>query len=370
MIVKSNAVEMTAKSTMQTKVEVVNGSVLTNVKTGEKMGVEKSFSQIFSDTKLNSLCEENFAPGYNKNGLPNDETADVKADNAGSVANLKERESINKALAQLRMYLFRLRNEILEFLNGKSRFGYDGKLMDISTDGMMSGQNLNVWRRTDYVSYTYTEQETMSFETTGKVVTADGRSIDFNVEIAMSREFSQKFESVSSGVEVIMTDPLVISLDSNPIGVSDQKWKFDIDADGKVDEISLLSKGAGFLVYDKNENGVIDDGSEMFGSASGNGFADLMKYDLDGNGWIDEADEIYNKLSVWIKDDAGNDKLIGLKAAEVGAIYLGNVRTEFALKSIEDNSYNAQIRNSGIYLSETGLAKSIQQLDMVKSLVG
>ena len=94
-----------------------------------------------------------------------------------------------------------------------------------------------------------------------------------------------------------------------------------------------------------------------------------MEYDEDGNGWIDENDSIYDKLSVWVKDDSGNDKLIGLKTANVGAIYLQNVASEYALKSKTDNSYNAQIRRSGVYLSEDGQAKSIQQLDMVKALI-
>ena len=39
---------------------------------------------------------------------------------------------------------------------------------------------------------------------------------------------------------------------------------------------------------DINEDGKINDGKELFGTASGNGFGDLAAYDQDNNGWIDE----------------------------------------------------------------------------------
>ena len=164
-----------------------------------------------------------------------------------------------------------------------------------------------------------------------------------------------------------MTEPLVISVDSNPVSVSDQKWKFDIDGNGDNDSISLLSKGSGFLAFDRNEDGVINNGLELFGAKTGNGFAELMQYDEDNNGWIDEKDSIYNKLSVWLKDDSGNDKLVSLKDANVGAIYLANQRTEYALMSDDGKEQNAQIRRTGVYLSEDGKAKTIQQLDMVNA---
>lgn len=232
-----------------------------------------------------------------------------------------------------------------------------------------SGGNVSVWNRVNYSSCTYEEEETMTFETTGQVVTADGRNIDFNMQVEMSREFHMTSEVLTNDTAVIMTDPLVISLDSNPVSVSDQKWKFDIDGDGEKDDISLLSKGSGFLAFDKNQDGIINDGMELFGAATGNGFSELAEYDDDGNGWIDENDAIYSKLSVWLKDDSGNDKLIGLKDANVGAIYLASMATEFALNSDEDNKQNAQIRRSGMYLTEGGIANTIQQLDMVKALI-
>ena len=77
---------------------------------------------------------------------------------------------------------------------------------------------------------------------------------------------------------------------------------FDIDADGEEESISYLQGGSGYLALDKNGDGVINDGSELFGTKSGDGFADLAEYDADGNGWIDENDPIFDKLLIWAKD--------------------------------------------------------------------
>ncbi len=86
--------------------------------------------------------------------------------------------------------------------------------------------------------------------------------------------------------------------------------------------MNLLKSGSGFLGLDSNNNGRIDNGKELFGTQSGDGFADLARYDSDGNGWIDEGDPVYARLKVWLKDASGADKVISLADAGVGAIYL------------------------------------------------
>ena len=82
----------------------------------------------------------------------------------------------------------------------------------------------------------------------------------------------------------------------------------------------LREKAQVFLALDKNGDGRMNDGSELFGTASGDGFKDLAAYDEDGNGWIDENDSIYSQLKIWTKDENGKDHLIDLKDADVGAI--------------------------------------------------
>ena len=145
----------------------------------------------------------------------------------------------------------------------------------------------------------YYEQENMLFSSVGTVRTADGREINFNVDLSMSRSFTQAYRQELNLSALQKTcDPLVINFDADTASLSDQKFRFDIDADGEEDTVSMLGAGSGYLALDKNGDGVINDGSELFGPQSGNGFQDLSAYDEDGNGWIDENDSIWSKLKL------------------------------------------------------------------------
>ncbi len=216
---------------------------------------------------------------------------------------------------------------------------------------------------------TWLEAEDTAFKATGSAYTSDGRKIDFGVEIGMSRKaagitqelFGQQYRNIE--IHTPLVDPLVINIDSQPATVSDQKFYFDIDADGIEDEISELNAGSGYLAYDKNGDGIINDGSELFGTKSGDGFKDLAAYDEDGNGWIDENDSIFDKLRVWTVGEDGKKTLLSLKQADVGAMYLGSASTEFRLKDDENNT-NAVVRSTGVYLKESGGAGTMQHIDL------
>lgn len=220
-----------------------------------------------------------------------------------------------------------------------------------------------VWQKITVSSANITEYESTSFMSQGKVQTEDGRSIDFNVAFSMSRACSAMVNTMEVS-NYILTDPLVINLDTDMTEISDQKFFFDIDSDGKEEEISELGNGSGFLALDKNEDGKINDGNELFGTKSGDGFKDLAKYDEDKNGWIDENDDIFSKLKVWTKDKEGNDILLDLKKADVGAIYLGNANTQYSYK---DDTLNTQavLRKTGVYLKEsTGSVGTVSHVDL------
>lgn len=234
----------------------------------------------------------------------------------------------------------------------------------ISIDGIGTNRTGTTWQKITATSGFTSESESTTFATKGIVQTADGRSIDFNMEVSMSRAFMQE-TNLLEVKDYIKTDPLMINLDTNIGSVSDQKFFFDLDSDGKEEQISFAGKGSGFLALDKNGDGKINDGSELFGTSSGDGFKDLAEYDEDGNGWIDENDSIFNRLKVWTKDENGKDFLIDLKKADVGAIYLRNADTQFSLKD-DENKLNAEIKKTGIYLREsTGAVGTLNHVDLV-----
>lgn len=208
----------------------------------------------------------------------------------------------------------------------------------------------------------YTEQESTGFSTNGVVKTADGREISFGLDLQMSRSFSKYTNTTVANIGSFI-DPLVINLNGNIAGVSDQKFYFDLDADGEEEAISRLCEDSGYLALDKNDDGKINDGSELFGTKSGDGFADLAKYDQDGNGWIDENDAIFDKLKIWVQDADGTSHLFSLKEKGVGAICLKNASTDFTQKN-ETGEVNAAIRRTGIFLYENGGVGSMQHMDL------
>ena len=243
---------------------------------------------------------------------------------------------------------------------GKNLFDFEeeGFSGQSTKDAVLSLAGANVRTFTYSNQYYYEETETTTFSTQGTVKCADGREINFNLNLNMSRSFKEYYEENYEMVEVSMCDPLVINLNGNIADLSDQTFFFDIDADGEKDKISRLAEGSGYLALDKNGDGTINDGRELFGTTSGDGFADLAGYDEDGNGFIDEGDEIFYKLKIWTMDENGKEKLVPLAAAGVGAIGLQNVSTDFALTN-EANERKGMIRKTGFFLYENGTAGSI-----------
>ena len=237
----------------------------------------------------------------------------------------------------------------------------DAMFKRFASYGMMGGVGIGGYSMN---MLTYSETEETGFHANGRACTEDGRTIDFNINILMSRNYMEYMNVSIPTMADALCDPLVVNIGSDTADVRDQTFKFDLDADGTEDEISMLGKGSGFLALDKNGDGKINDGSELFGTKSGDGFGDLREYDSDGNGWIDENDDVFSKLKVWCKDENGKDILMDLKEADIGAIFLGEQQTEFSLGGA-DGYRDGVIRSTGVFLREsTGAAGTVQHVDL------
>jgi hypothetical protein len=207
------------------------------------------------------------------------------------------------------------------------------------------------------------EHESMSFDAQGIIKTADDKEIKISLRLAMNREFmSQQNISLRLG-DAVKVDPLVINFGGTAVQLMNAKFDFDLNADGKKEKISFAGPGSGFLTLDINYDGIVNDGSELFGPKNGDGFADLSGYDSDGNMWMDENDFIFNRLKIWSKDTSGKDMFYTLKDKNIGALYLGNIAGQFNIKD-SNNISHGEIKTSGIYLTENGSAGTIQQIDL------
>jgi len=210
----------------------------------------------------------------------------------------------------------------------------------------------------------YSEIEQTRFAASGAVRTADGREISFQLELSMSRAYHEESNfSIRLGDAARKTDPLVLNFSGTATQLTDQRFAFDLNADGRQEQINPVAPGSGFLVFDRNEDGKVNDGRELFGPGTNDGFGELALLDDDNNGWIDENDAAFSKLQVWSRDGSGVDQLQSLAEAGVGAIALSRVETPFDLKT-NANALLGQIRSSGIFLQKNGMANTIQQIDL------
>ncbi|PRD68505.1 hypothetical protein C6P61_10610 [Malikia spinosa] len=107
-----------------------------------------------------------------------------------------------------------------------------------------------------------------------------------------------------------------IILDLNGDGVSTlsvaQGVSFDLAATGAVRQTGWVAPTDGLLVRDLNQDGVINDGRELFGSATqvdgraaGDGFNALRALDSDADGRLTAADAAFTELAIW--KDADQD---------------------------------------------------------------
>ncbi|MGJ5182003.1 calcium-binding protein, partial [Bradyrhizobium oligotrophicum] len=97
-------------------------------------------------------------------------------------------------------------------------------------------------------------------------------------------------------------DPLVLDIGGDGVvlsSVATSSVHFDFSGDGLAERTAWISAEDGILAIDDNENGAIDNGLELFGSATQDGFAVLETLDSNQDGVIDARDDSFEKLRVW-----------------------------------------------------------------------
>ncbi len=212
------------------------------------------------------------------------------------------------------------------------------------------------------VSRTVVESESTSFQAQGAVLTADGRRIAFDARYSWEHEqvTIENFE-FRAGDAARPKDPLALSFTDQAPQWTGQRSPLDLDQDGKLESLPSLSGESAWLVNDRNANGVVDGGAELFGPSSGDGFSELAALDQDQNGWIDEGDAAFTRLRVWF---SGSSKLLSLADAGVGALFVGSTATPFRLRDAAGNVAGA-VRATGVWLAESGDVHGLSQVDVL-----
>ena len=189
----------------------------------------------------------------------------------------------------------------------------------------------------------------------GEITLANGNAISFDMDFSMEVSWARYSYS-----EQKMQDPLIVSLSGNAVELSADSSKFDLLSDGSEVKLPQLAAQQFYLAYDRNRDNQINNGSELFGVKTGQGFKDLAKYDDNGNGFIDPSDDIWQYLYLWRPEQS----LQNMQQAKLGAISLESVPTVMPLYN-NKQQLAGQLQRSGIALTAEGKPALLQQIDLV-----
>ena len=262
----------------------------------------------------------------------------------------------------------KIQKNILEILLSNFTNNKEFKFHPIDEDIPQNKKNEKLVR-IEESNFTYTreyhQKSSVEYSTQAHIQTNRGQ-INIDLNISFSQEFYEKHKTEINSKKTTYLDPLIINYKSDLTSYDNISntisFEFDLNCDGKNELIPELKDGTGFLTLDKNKNGIIDNGNELFGANTGDGFKELREYDEDKNSWIDENDSIFENLLIWEKNENKDDSLIGLGQAGIGAIYLSAVDSGFIYSNGIREDY-AKLKQSSFHLKEDGKAGLITSVD-------
>ena len=146
------------------------------------------------------------------------------------------------------------------------------------------------------------------------------------------------FNSATAAAPV-RVDPLIFDLDGDGIKTTSldrSRTYFDLDNNGFAERTAWVDASDGLLVLDRNNDGQITSGQELFGDQTllansvraTSGFEALKEFDSNRDGRIDAKDEVYSKLKIW-RDLNGDgisqaEELKGLSDYNIASISLSS----------------------------------------------
>ena len=158
-------------------------------------------------------------------------------------------------------------------------------------------------------------------------------------------------------------DPLVFDLGGDGIttvSLEESNAFFDLDNNGFAEKTSWVGVKEGLLAYDKNGDGVINGGNELFGdrtlmkdgkTLASSGFAALTEYDDNKDGKIDSNDVIYALLRIW--QDADGDGIASAgelrRLVDLGIVSIG---LSYSNTGVTDSANNIQVRTGTFTLAD------------------
>ena len=165
--------------------------------------------------------------------------------------------------------------------------------------------------------------------------------------------------------------PLVVDLNGDGIietTSTDSGIYFDFDNNQKIENSGWVGKDDGLLVRDINNNGQIDDGTELFGNntvlsngqKATNGFEALKDLDSNNNNVFDSSDTAWNQVKVW-KDANQNGKVDEEELLTLEQAGIENIDLTYQNSSTIDFSGNT-VGQTGSFDREDGTQGNINDI--------
>ncbi len=183
-----------------------------------------------------------------------------------------------------------------------------------------------------------------------------GFSGTFNLSVTATSQETASTSTASTSktltvtvVNVAGVSPIVLDLNGDGVRTTPIDFStgtFDLLNDGNPIASGWLSPEDGFLAIDTNGNGIIDDRSELFGGAVGEGFAKLAGFDSNRDGVVDASDARFAELKIW-QDRNANHRT---DAGELASL------ADFGIRSLSTGYVVAPELQNGNLLLERGTA--------------
>ena len=123
------------------------------------------------------------------------------------------------------------------------------------------------------------------------------------LKVGIEDEFALAAVKIFKVVPCNVSDPLIVDVNKNgKFDVTTIENGVNFSFTGTRSQATAWLSGDGFLFHDRNSNGVVDNGTELFGTdrSFNGGFTHLAHFDSDKNGVIDHKDDVYKSLFVWV----------------------------------------------------------------------
>ncbi|MFM5727816.1 calcium-binding protein [Aeromonas veronii] len=167
-------------------------------------------------------------------------------------------------------------------------------------------------------------------------------------------------------------DPIILDLDGDgleTVGLAANVY-FDHDGDGVLTKTGWAGKDDALLVWDRNANGTIDTGAELFGdftpqpngTLAPNGFAALAALDANGDGILDASDPAFAELRLWrdVSQDGVSQGGEFITLAEAGIVSLNLANT---LKN-QNLANGNQLSREGSFIRTDGSSGSMGEFKL------